>query len=370
MSGDYEYFNANSLKKKCKKKNLLGIHDWFIRDEKFRKDMFDVGRFKELCHKTQIGERKPHAPNHFKRHSCVAKMSVRHRAEFKQALSTLRRRKHQEDTVHQQRWKSYPHLGGIDKNLDGIFLPSIITKTDPVLIDEETCGKVIWILVRGRILRIHLKYHYSSKIDNNQRNLLRPTGSVNTIPAIQQNPWKNTTTKTKATMNGMRTSVRRTTVSSQRTTETTRTTSSSQCITSVPMTTFTSTIAWCTSYVESSHRGYCSTLDDEIAHLMTQVLSNHIVISMVRSLWLDLSLLLLLILPVFLRLPPLFRAVRQTDRNEKFALLRRRWEWGHRELLLLSHKSCTPSQSAKHVRICVVSSHTFTTLKHKNKFVN
>ena len=47
--GDYEYFVANSLKKKCKKKNFLGIHDRFIRDEKFRKNMFDVGRSEEPC---------------------------------------------------------------------------------------------------------------------------------------------------------------------------------------------------------------------------------------------------------------------------------------------------------------------------------
>ena len=33
-------------------------------------------------------------------------MPVRHRADFKQALSTLRQLKHQEDTAHQQRWKS------------------------------------------------------------------------------------------------------------------------------------------------------------------------------------------------------------------------------------------------------------------------
>ena len=45
---DHEYFIANSLKKKCKKKFFLGIHDWFILDEKFRKNMFDVGR-SELC---------------------------------------------------------------------------------------------------------------------------------------------------------------------------------------------------------------------------------------------------------------------------------------------------------------------------------
>ena len=47
--GDHEYFIANSLKKKCKKKNFLGIHDRFIRDEKFRKNMFDVGRNEEIC---------------------------------------------------------------------------------------------------------------------------------------------------------------------------------------------------------------------------------------------------------------------------------------------------------------------------------
>ena len=45
--GDCEYFVANSLKKKCKKINFLGIHDRFIRDEKFRKNMFDVGRSEE-----------------------------------------------------------------------------------------------------------------------------------------------------------------------------------------------------------------------------------------------------------------------------------------------------------------------------------
>ena len=89
------------------------------------------------------------------------------------------------------------------------------------------------------------------------------------------------TTKTKATMKAMRTSVRRTTASSQTTTTgTTRTTSSSQCTTSTPMTTLTSTIAWCTSCVEFAHRAHCSTLDDDTAHFMAQVLSNHIVISM------------------------------------------------------------------------------------------
>ena len=49
--GDHEYFVANSLKKKCKKKFYLGIHDRFIRDEKFRKNIFDTGRTEERCRK-------------------------------------------------------------------------------------------------------------------------------------------------------------------------------------------------------------------------------------------------------------------------------------------------------------------------------
>ena len=47
--GDHEYFTANLLKKKCKKKNFLGIQDRFIRDEKFRKNMFDGGPQVKKC---------------------------------------------------------------------------------------------------------------------------------------------------------------------------------------------------------------------------------------------------------------------------------------------------------------------------------
>ena len=119
--GDYEYFVANSLKKKCKKKNLLGIHDRFIRDEKFRKNMFDVGRSEELCremdklanedhtHHITAEEISVYRNNWWLRSNTVGSdtMPVRHRADFKQALSTLRQLKHQEDTAHQQRWKSF-----------------------------------------------------------------------------------------------------------------------------------------------------------------------------------------------------------------------------------------------------------------------
>ena len=46
---DREYYIAHSLKKKCQKKNFLGIHDQFIRDDKFRKNMIDNGRTEEIC---------------------------------------------------------------------------------------------------------------------------------------------------------------------------------------------------------------------------------------------------------------------------------------------------------------------------------
>ena len=47
--GDRAYYIANSLKKKCKKRGYLGIHDQFIREEKFRKNMYDAGRAEEMC---------------------------------------------------------------------------------------------------------------------------------------------------------------------------------------------------------------------------------------------------------------------------------------------------------------------------------
>ena len=119
--GDHEYFIANSLKKKCKKKNFLGIHDRFIRDEKFRKNMFDVGRTEEICremdklanedhtHHITPEEISVYRTNWWIRSNTVGSdtMPVRHRPDFKQALSTLRELKHQEDTAHQQRWQSY-----------------------------------------------------------------------------------------------------------------------------------------------------------------------------------------------------------------------------------------------------------------------
>ena len=47
--GDREYFSANQLKKKCKKKFFQGIHDRFIRDETFRNRMIENCRDEDVC---------------------------------------------------------------------------------------------------------------------------------------------------------------------------------------------------------------------------------------------------------------------------------------------------------------------------------
>ena len=47
--GDKEYYIAHQLKKKCKKKYYQGIHDRFVRDDKFRRNMIEIGRTEDLC---------------------------------------------------------------------------------------------------------------------------------------------------------------------------------------------------------------------------------------------------------------------------------------------------------------------------------
>ena len=117
--GDREYCIAHSLKKKCKKKNFLGIHDRFIRDEKFRKNMIDNGRTEEICRQTDDLADEDHThhltpeeiddyrSNWWIRSNKIGSdtMPIRHRSDFKQALSTLRQLKDKEDEAQRnQRW--------------------------------------------------------------------------------------------------------------------------------------------------------------------------------------------------------------------------------------------------------------------------
>ena len=116
--GDREYYIAHSLKKKCKK-YYLGIHDRFIRDEKFRKNMIDNGRTEEICRQIDDLADEDHTylstpeeiddyrSNWWIRSNKIGSdtMPIRHRSDFKQALSTLQQLKEKEDAAQRnQRW--------------------------------------------------------------------------------------------------------------------------------------------------------------------------------------------------------------------------------------------------------------------------
>ena len=48
--GDKEYYTANQLKKKCRKKRIFqGIHDRFLRDHEIRIRMIENNRDEEVC---------------------------------------------------------------------------------------------------------------------------------------------------------------------------------------------------------------------------------------------------------------------------------------------------------------------------------
>ena len=170
--GDREYYIDKSLKK-CKKKNFLGIHDRFIRDEKFCKNMFDNCRTEEICRQMDdlvdedhTHHLTPEEINDYRNNGWIRSnkidsdtMPIRHRSDFKQALSTLRQLKDKEDAAHfNQRWthscssswwnwqESWWHSSYENHHDD---VPSTDCSGQP---DKEVIGT----LIRGMIFRIHL----------------------------------------------------------------------------------------------------------------------------------------------------------------------------------------------------------------------
>ena len=116
--GDQEYHTANQLQKKCKKRQFLSIHDRFIRDTWFPKTMLELGRTEEVIREmdklanedhTHIAteeELNVYRSNWWIRLNFVGSdtMPIRHRPDFKEALSTLRRIKNAEDQAYYQNW--------------------------------------------------------------------------------------------------------------------------------------------------------------------------------------------------------------------------------------------------------------------------
>ena len=132
--GDHEYYIANSLKKKCKKKFYLDIHDRFIRDEKFRKNVFDTGRTEEMCRKMDELANEDHThhltPEEIRGYR--ANWWIRSHCQPCDSSKTKRMQ-----LISKDGRKAIPRLGGTGKNLGGILLMASSTtkKTYPALID-------------------------------------------------------------------------------------------------------------------------------------------------------------------------------------------------------------------------------------------
>ena len=108
--GDKEYYIANQLKKKCKKKFFQGIHDRFIRGEKFRNQMIESGRNEDLCRQMDALADEDHTHHLTPQEISITKnnwwlrsnktgsdtVPVQRRPDFKQALSTLQQFKKKE----------------------------------------------------------------------------------------------------------------------------------------------------------------------------------------------------------------------------------------------------------------------------------
>ena len=96
----------------------MNIHDRFTRDTWFRKTMLELGRTEEVIREMDKLANEDHThiateeePNVYRgnwwiRSNFVGSdtMPIRHRPDFKQALSTLRRLKKAEDEAYYQNW--------------------------------------------------------------------------------------------------------------------------------------------------------------------------------------------------------------------------------------------------------------------------
>ena len=115
--GCKEFHTAKQLQKRCRKEQYENIHDRFIRDTWFRKTMIELGRSEEVILEMDrlASEDQSHIAkeeidvyrgNWWIRSNLVDSdtMPMRHRPDFKKALSTLHRLKKTEDKAHYENW--------------------------------------------------------------------------------------------------------------------------------------------------------------------------------------------------------------------------------------------------------------------------
>ena len=111
--GDKEYYLANQLKKKCKKRQFQRIHDRFLRDHEFRIRMIEHHRDEEVCRRWDALADEDHTHHLTEQEDFYYKnkwwlhsnkqgsntIPLRNRSDFKQALSSLERLKLQQEAV-------------------------------------------------------------------------------------------------------------------------------------------------------------------------------------------------------------------------------------------------------------------------------
>ena len=165
-------YRRTKMKKKCKKRDFRGIHDRFLRDQDFRFRMIQNHRDDDLCrrcvaladedHSHRLTEQEYfHHESKWWHHSNKQgsdTMPLRHRSNFKQALSTLQRLQKEageEPQVlscsHKHNGRHEVHLlhGGIDKVHGGLLIFPKVKKELRQVLNER--GDLL-VTVLGKIL--------------------------------------------------------------------------------------------------------------------------------------------------------------------------------------------------------------------------
>ena len=168
----------------------MSIHDRFILDARFRKTMTELGRTgremdklanEDHTHRITEEEIRVYRNNWWIRSNIVSSdtMPVRHRADFKQALTTLRQLKNQEDQAYYQKWQS-SSSSWWEWQDSWWYSSSEHHRDDGPSTDRsgEPDGRLLGQIFRGMIFRINLVKNYSSQFGNSQQQFTVTDGEV------------------------------------------------------------------------------------------------------------------------------------------------------------------------------------------------
>ena len=197
--GCKDYFAANQLAKKCRKKKYDIIHDRYIRDKIFRKSMIEVGRSEQIIKEMDKLASEDHTYKANKEeiefyrgnwwiHTNVAhfdSVPTRYEPEFKNALSTMQRLKRAEDKKNKKQGHKIlpPRLLGTGMQAGGSLILS--TRLKDGMTTDSTGQLVPWwfdIYLRKESQRAEeFRIFTVNKSVTADGSLLSPTGGVKGI---------------------------------------------------------------------------------------------------------------------------------------------------------------------------------------------